>query len=73
MTDPGPDADLEHRFAALWEHVRHQDEHIRNLETWRAGTAAVSAWRRWALPTLLSILGLALSLVNALLLLLPHP
>lgn len=63
MTEPEP-ADLEHRFGALWEHNRHQDAHIQHLETWRARVEAVSAWRRWVLPVMLSVAGFALTVLN---------
>lgn len=68
MTDPGSGADLEHRLGALWEHNRHQDERIGDLETWHASDVAVSAWRRWVLPVTLSTAGFVLTVLNVLVL-----
>lgn len=60
----------EDRFAALWTHVRHLEDRIAAQEMWRAKVDAVSAWRRWALPTAVMVAGLVLTILN--LFVLPH-
>lgn len=41
--------------AALWKHIRHLEGRIRALETWQEATTAVSTWRRWIFPTVVSV------------------
>ena len=64
MTKPGSAAGLDDRFAIVWEHARGLENRIDALETWRATTEAVSAWRRWVLPVTLSAAGFALTVLN---------
>lgn len=52
--------------SALWKYARDLEARVSELETWRATTGAVSAWRRWLLPTVLSVVAAATSVINVL-------
>ena len=52
---------------ANWEYVRKLEDRIDTLETWRAAVEAVSGFRRWALPIVLSVVGGAVTVANIIL------
>jgi hypothetical protein len=66
--------DLERRFEAKanWVYVRELTDRIAALESWRESAEAVSQWRRWVLPVLLSAIGAAVAVLGALSLTLHH-
>ncbi len=74
MSDPDPSVDLERRFAgkANWQYVRELNDRIEALEAWRESVEAVSQWRRWVLPVLLSTISAAVAVLGALSLTLHH-
>lgn len=49
---------------ANWEYVRALERRVEGLETWRAAVEAVSGFRRWALPIVLSVVGGAVTVAN---------
>ena len=60
------EVDLERRLAgkADWGYVGGLADRIAELERWRAGLDAVTAWRRWAAPIAISATGLVLTIIN---------
>jgi hypothetical protein len=60
MTEPDPLLDEERRFEgkADWVYVHGLSDRIRDLELDKAARDAVSAVRRWAVPIILSTVGL---------------
>lgn len=60
--------ELDERFGNVWKFARdldkQTDDRLTALETWRATQEAVSAWRRWLLPIVLSCVSGATTVLN---------
>lgn len=67
--EPNPrlELELERRFEAKanWVSVRELTGRVEALEAWRASVEAVSQWRRWVLPVLLSTVGATVAVLGA--------
>ena len=64
--DEGFELELERRLAdkADWNYAGQLADRVAELERWRAGLDAVTAWRRWAAPSAISVTGLILTIIN---------